>query len=272
MSIHSTSQGNVAPSVPADWPLHPNVQAILALLTKPQSLLPPKQASGFLPCVPATMMNSSLQICTSFPSTSSPLHTQPLLSLPTKLDPITFGQNLGFAANHQPAHRPPAWGFPSPLGVSIPPVGLAQSTTPQIQMVPKSFSEAMLAPSLVAHTAPPQTQAAPTEKTSVSPCTNNLSRGSGPTNFAQALLSNPAKAQSASPSGSEDEDKKSEGRKPRRKARGERRVYSCEDLQPLFKLPLCEAAAHLSMSARSLANVCRKLGIKKWPYKASHCS
>jgi hypothetical protein len=81
--------------------------------------------------------------------------------------------------------------------------------------------------------------------------------------------------QPASPAASDEESevKKAEGvkgRKDRRKQQGERLVYTRDSLQHLFTLPLCEAAARLNMSARSLASVCRKLGIKKWPYKPPH--
>eukprot|EP00961_Rhodomonas_salina_P235199 3179022-Rhodomonas_salina.1 len=79
--------------------------------------------------------------------------------------------------------------------------------------------------------------------------------------------------QPASPTAAEQPEKKesgSKGRKDRRKQQGERLVYTRDSLQHLFTLPLCEAAARLNMSARSLASVCRKLGIKKWPYKPPH--
>lgn len=47
----------------------------------------------------------------------------------------------------------------------------------------------------------------------------------------------------------------------------QRLVFTRESLKPLFGLPHAEAAARLEMSTRSLTSLCKRLGIRKWPYK-----
>ena len=41
-------------------------------------------------------------------------------------------------------------------------------------------------------------------------------------------------------------------------------------LRQLFTLPLHEAAVRLGISATAMKSACRKLGIKKWPYRSSY--
>jgi len=63
---------------------------------------------------------------------------------------------------------------------------------------------------------------------------------------------------------------------PRRKAGEQTRVNSkpvvLNDtiLRQLFTLPLHEAAVRLGISATAMKSACRKLGIKKWPYRSSY--
>lgn len=63
---------------------------------------------------------------------------------------------------------------------------------------------------------------------------------------------------------------------PRRKAGERTRVNSkpvvLNDaiLRQLFTLPLHEAAVRLGISATAMKSACRKLGIKKWPYRSSY--
>ena len=88
-----------------------------------------------------------------------------------------------------------------------------------------------------------------------------------------SVIASASTTQPGSPAASDGGQEKKDGvkgRKDRRKQQGERLVYTRESLQHLFTLSLCKAAARLNMSARSLASVCRKLGIKKWPYKPPH--
>jgi len=60
---------------------------------------------------------------------------------------------------------------------------------------------------------------------------------------------------------------------PRRKAGQHARtsvkpvVLTESALSPMFSLPLHEAAARLGISATALKSACRKLNIKKWPYR-----
>uniref|UniRef100_A0A7S0EJR0 RWP-RK domain-containing protein n=1 Tax=Hanusia phi TaxID=3032 RepID=A0A7S0EJR0_9CRYP len=61
---------------------------------------------------------------------------------------------------------------------------------------------------------------------------------------------------------------------PRRKAGQQTRVNSKpvvlneKTLQQFFSLPLHEAAYKLGISATAMKSACRKLGIKKWPYRS----
>jgi len=61
---------------------------------------------------------------------------------------------------------------------------------------------------------------------------------------------------------------------PRRKAGQHTRVNSKpvvlneKTLQQFFTLPLHEAAVKLGISATAMKSACRKLGIKKWPYRS----
>jgi len=63
---------------------------------------------------------------------------------------------------------------------------------------------------------------------------------------------------------------------PRRKAGQHSRVNSTpvvlneEVLRQLFTFPLHEAAVRLGISATAMKSACRKLGIKKWPYRSSY--
>jgi hypothetical protein len=63
---------------------------------------------------------------------------------------------------------------------------------------------------------------------------------------------------------------------PRRKAGEPTRlnskpvVLNDSVLRQLFTLPLHEAAVRLGISATAMKSACRKLGIKKWPYRSSH--
>ena len=63
---------------------------------------------------------------------------------------------------------------------------------------------------------------------------------------------------------------------PRRKAGERTRVNSkpvvLNDtvLRQLFTVPLHEAAVRLGISATAMKSACRKLGIKKWPYRSSY--
>eukprot|EP00960_Hanusia_phi_P029119 747783-Hanusia_phi.AAC.3 len=65
---------------------------------------------------------------------------------------------------------------------------------------------------------------------------------------------------------------------PRRKAGQHTRVNSKpvvlneKTLQELFTLPLHEAAVKLGISATAMKSACRKLGIKKWPYRTVQSS
>eukprot|EP00960_Hanusia_phi_P030137 748400-Hanusia_phi.AAC.15 len=45
-------------------------------------------------------------------------------------------------------------------------------------------------------------------------------------------------------------------------------VLSERNLQKLFNLPLYKAAEQLGICATALKSACRKLGIKKWPFRA----
>jgi len=49
-------------------------------------------------------------------------------------------------------------------------------------------------------------------------------------------------------------------------------VLNEKTLQELFTLPLHEAAVKLGISATAMKSACRKLGIKKWPYRTVQSS
>jgi hypothetical protein len=43
-------------------------------------------------------------------------------------------------------------------------------------------------------------------------------------------------------------------------------IISLKNLEPLFNVPLKEAATKLGISTTALKSVCRKFGLKRWPY------
>lgn len=45
---------------------------------------------------------------------------------------------------------------------------------------------------------------------------------------------------------------------------------SCRTLESLFEMPMKEAATELGMGLTAFKNACRKLGIKKWPYRQTY--
>eukprot|EP00961_Rhodomonas_salina_P139633 1879141-Rhodomonas_salina.1 len=58
---------------------------------------------------------------------------------------------------------------------------------------------------------------------------------------------------------------------PRKKKTEEHRsrdhmIISLENLKPLFQLPLKQAASNLGICTTALKSVCRKFGLKRWPY------
>ncbi|EKX35346.1 hypothetical protein GUITHDRAFT_118470 [Guillardia theta CCMP2712] len=64
---------------------------------------------------------------------------------------------------------------------------------------------------------------------------------------------------------------------PRRKRRSsvespKEVVLGMDQISSLFHLPQCEAAQQMGISLSALKNVCRKVGLDKWPYKRKYSS